>query len=213
MHASDPALLLGGHPALNLLNSTRIDGRGSRLTTLDACGDGQCLTVWLQQAQVLPDDMPRRFASLPLAQRTRAAADVQALREAFRCVVQAWTQGEFPDSARRGLAHLNAQLALSPWTARIVHHPADAGSGGGFECLCVHSAPTAQVVLGTLAACCARLLTTVSPQDVRRCANPACSLWFLDQERAPARRWCAMALCGNRAKAAGHRARRKGPME
>lgn len=213
MHASDPALSLGGHPALNLLNSTRIDGRANRVTTLDACGDGPRFTVWLQQAQMLPSDLQQRFATLPLAQRARVAADVRELREAFRHVVQPWTQGEFPYAARQGLAHLNAQLTLSPRTMRIVHHPADTGTHGNFECLCIHNASTAQVVLGTLAGCCARLLTMASPQDVRRCANPACSLWFLDQQRGPARRWCAMALCGNRAKAAGHRARRKGSME
>ena len=32
-------------------------------------------------------------------------------------------------------------------------------------------------------------------------------LWFLDVSKAHARRWCNMAVCGSRAKAAAHRAR------
>jgi len=42
---------------------------------------------------------------------------------------------------------------------------------------------------------------------VRKCEGPTCTLWFLDVSKAHARRWCSMAVCGNRAKAAAHRAR------
>ncbi|HLU95372.1 MAG TPA: CGNR zinc finger domain-containing protein [Thermobifida alba] len=45
------------------------------------------------------------------------------------------------------------------------------------------------------------------PDRVRRCANPACVLHFLDTSRNGTRRWCSMAGCGNRAKAARHQAR------
>jgi predicted RNA-binding Zn ribbon-like protein len=39
---------------------------------------------------------------------------------------------------------------------------------------------------------------------VRQCDHPACVLWFLDTSRRGARRWHAMATCGNRAKARRH---------
>jgi predicted RNA-binding Zn ribbon-like protein len=39
---------------------------------------------------------------------------------------------------------------------------------------------------------------------VRRCAHPACILWFLDTSRSGARRWHDMATCGNRVKARRH---------
>jgi len=42
---------------------------------------------------------------------------------------------------------------------------------------------------------------------VRRCEGLGCTLWFLDVSKGHARRWCSMAVCGNRAKAATHRAR------
>jgi predicted RNA-binding Zn ribbon-like protein len=44
---------------------------------------------------------------------------------------------------------------------------------------------------------------------VRRCANPACVLLFLDLSRNARRRWCDMSACGNRAKAATHYQRRR----
>ena len=44
---------------------------------------------------------------------------------------------------------------------------------------------------------------------VRICANDTCRWIFYDESRAGRRRWCDMASCGNRAKAARHRARMK----
>jgi predicted RNA-binding Zn ribbon-like protein len=49
------------------------------------------------------------------------------------------------------------------------------------------------------------------PDRVRRCAHPACVLWFHDTSRGGARRWCSMETCGNRAKAGRHYARTRGP--
>jgi predicted RNA-binding Zn ribbon-like protein len=44
---------------------------------------------------------------------------------------------------------------------------------------------------------------------VRICDNHTCRWLFYDESRSGRRRWCNMATCGNRAKAARHRARRK----
>ncbi|WP_017597254.1 CGNR zinc finger domain-containing protein [Nocardiopsis lucentensis] len=46
-----------------------------------------------------------------------------------------------------------------------------------------------------------------APERIRGCANPACVLHFFDTSRNGTRRWCSMAGCGNRAKAARHHAR------
>lgn len=40
--------------------------------------------------------------------------------------------------------------------------------------------------------------------SIRKCANAACGLYFRDASQAQARRWCSMAVCGNRAKVAAH---------
>ncbi|WP_406117337.1 CGNR zinc finger domain-containing protein [Streptomyces virginiae] len=57
---------------------------------------------------------------------------------------------------------------------------------------------------------CARDLLRVMTQTsgrIRKCANPPCPLHFLDTSRKGQRRWCSMAVCGNRAKARRHRTR------
>ena len=43
-----------------------------------------------------------------------------------------------------------------------------------------------------------------APDRIRHCQHPACVLWFYDTTRNGTRRWCSMALCGNRAKAHRH---------
>jgi predicted RNA-binding Zn ribbon-like protein len=45
--------------------------------------------------------------------------------------------------------------------------------------------------------------------NVKACEGPACTLMFADHTRGHARRWCSMAICGNRAKQAAHRSRLK----
>ncbi|MFG3705954.1 CGNR zinc finger domain-containing protein [Micromonospora sp. NPDC047670] len=50
------------------------------------------------------------------------------------------------------------------------------------------------------------------PERLRRCAHPDCVLHFYDTSPKGNRRWCSMAGCGNRAKAARHYARVRRPV-
>ena len=52
-------------------------------------------------------------------------------------------------------------------------------------------------------------LTAGDPERIRICADDTCRWVFFDTSRTGRRRWCNMATCGNRAKAARHRARSK----
>jgi predicted RNA-binding Zn ribbon-like protein len=44
---------------------------------------------------------------------------------------------------------------------------------------------------------------------LKRCEGSRCALLFVDTSRSGRRRWCSMDRCGNRAKVAAHRHRRK----
>jgi predicted RNA-binding Zn ribbon-like protein len=55
----------------------------------------------------------------------------------------------------------------------------------------------------------AELLETGDYQLVRRCENPNCTLLFYDRTKSHRRRWCSMAICGNRMKVAAFRARQR----
>ncbi|WP_406457164.1 CGNR zinc finger domain-containing protein [Streptomyces sp. NBC_01622] len=64
-------------------------------------------------------------------------------------------------------------------------------------------------VLGYVARDAIELLGSPHAARVKECANPECTRLFVDLSRSAARRWCGMAECGNRHKAASYRERRK----
>jgi predicted RNA-binding Zn ribbon-like protein len=62
-------------------------------------------------------------------------------------------------------------------------------------------------LLGAVANSASDLLTSAALDRVRECAGDGCGWLFLDTSKARRRRWCSMAVCGNRAKAQRHRRR------
>lgn len=68
---------------------------------------------------------------------------------------------------------------------------------------------SAQDLLIPIAEAIADLLVNADFSLVRKCENPDCTLWFYDRTKSHQRRWCDMAICGNRMKAAAFRARQK----
>jgi predicted RNA-binding Zn ribbon-like protein len=56
-------------------------------------------------------------------------------------------------------------------------------------------------------------LTAGHPERIKLCASDTCDWIFYDASRTSRRRWCDMATCGNRAKAARHRARERAAVQ
>jgi predicted RNA-binding Zn ribbon-like protein len=56
-------------------------------------------------------------------------------------------------------------------------------------------------VIGPVAASALDLLTSADRYLVQRCQGESCGWFFIDRTRGHPRRWCSMAVCGNRAKA------------
>ncbi len=45
---------------------------------------------------------------------------------------------------------------------------------------------------------------------LRKCARSGCAIFFVDASRSGRRRWCSMAVCGNKAKVGAFRRRQRG---
>lgn len=72
---------------------------------------------------------------------------------------------------------------------------------------------TAAGVAGVLAPVAEGIVKLLAEGDfdlVRKCESELCTLWFYDRTKSHRRRWCDMAVCGNRAKVAAFRERSKG---
>jgi predicted RNA-binding Zn ribbon-like protein len=57
-------------------------------------------------------------------------------------------------------------------------------------------------LLAAIARSAAELIVEGPRAPIRCCANPVCRLFFYDDSRTHQRRWCSMAVCGNRHKVA-----------
>jgi predicted RNA-binding Zn ribbon-like protein len=68
---------------------------------------------------------------------------------------------------------------------------------------------TVDGVLAVLACDCIELFDGPDRDLLRRCDDPKCTRLFVDRSRGARRRWCDMKGCGDRAKAAAYRRRRR----
>jgi len=57
-------------------------------------------------------------------------------------------------------------------------------------------------LLAAIARSGAEIISEGTQARLRLCANPHCGLFFYDDSRTRRRRWCSMAVCGNRSKVA-----------
>jgi predicted RNA-binding Zn ribbon-like protein len=65
-------------------------------------------------------------------------------------------------------------------------------------------------LLAAIARSGAELIAEGEQSRLEQCSNPNCQLLFCDDSRTRRRRWCSMALCGNRSKVAAFAKRRVG---
>jgi predicted RNA-binding Zn ribbon-like protein len=204
-----PAFFTGDHLALDFVNS-RSTPHGVWTEWLR---DGIELLDWLEEAGAIERADARRFRQDAGA---RAALDgvaerARALREWLRGFVSRHAGREIRPEAAAELGPLNDLLARSD-TYWQVEAGADPGVTPALDqrSLRLHrvrrwTAP--EQLLQPLAEAITDLVCNEDFRLIRTCEGRACALLFLDKTKSHARRWCSMALCGNRAKAAAHRAR------
>ncbi|MCP3471643.1 ABATE domain-containing protein [Bradyrhizobium sp. CCGUVB1N3] len=173
---------------------------------------GKDLLNWLGVAGLVPDDVREEFLKSAVPGELDAvAAQSRALREWFRTFVQRHKGKPLHADALEGLAPLNRILARDEQFGQIVARKGDpdeeAPSGVVWQMQRQWRSPDS--LLLPIARSMAELVCTDDFAHVKACEGHACTLMFIDRTRGRARRWCSMALCGNRAKAQAHRDRAK----
>lgn len=111
--------------------------------------------------------------------------------------------------AARKLGQAANPAALNGFLRKAVSHPQLVWSASGAPHLeRQRKVQTAEQFLSPIAEAAADLLVAGDFNLIRRCEHPECILWFYDRTKAHKRRWCSMALCGNRHKVAEFRKRK-----
>jgi predicted RNA-binding Zn ribbon-like protein len=151
----------------------------------DDLGDPEALAAWLAAAGLAP-----------AGERVDEAARerVVDLREALRALLLA-NHGGAPDAGAVATLDGAGRLAVAfdaEGRAELV--PAEGGVDG---------------VAGALLAIVARAQADGTWPRLKACPADSCGWAFYDRSRNRSRTWCAMSVCGNRAKARSYRARQR----
>ena len=174
---------------------------------VDWIDDGEGLLRWLEQARLVPADALNsvRARALP-GELDKVADQARSLREWFRGFVRQH-KGRPLAAERSRAGAANRLLQRDETFSRIVARPA--GGTGLSSFSAVRRWQTPEALLLPIGEALAQLVCTEDFSNVKACEGRLCTLLFADHTRGHARRWCSMAICGNRAKQAAHRHRTK----
>lgn len=168
----------------------------------DALRSFDALVAWLQAADVLDLERAqgmRRRANEQPAGAAAALSDARRVRTALRALAE-W--GAAAERVRtEALGEINRILGRSAGMRRLERR-ADGAFARGF----VTAGDAFAGLMIPIVDSAADALVEAELGRVRRCADARCDRVFYDRTRNGARRWCDMTTCGNRAKAARHRA-------
>ncbi len=185
--AAAEAPMVGDHLAMDLLNT-------------QARSEGQVVDFWHTGDDVLR--WLERHGAAPQGKRPRVVADDllaqgKQLRTVVHDLVAARKAGQDVD-----VDSLNKYLQgylTSPHLER--------NGDGNFTLARKAQGDAIASLLGPVAEATAQLLIDGDFALVKQCEHPDCILWFYDRTKSHKRRWCSMAQCGNRYKAAQFRKR------
>ena len=198
-----PAIFIGDALGLDFLNSIATPAD----IPVDWIDDGDGYMNWLEQAGLVPAEILRdmRERALP-GELDKVADQARNLREWFRGFVRQHKSRPLTAKALTALEPLNRLLEREEAFTRIAPQPAGQPP---FQLQTLRRWRTPEALLLPVGEALARLVCTEDFSNVKACEGPACTLLFADHTRGHARRWCSMAICGNRAKQAAHRTRAK----
>jgi predicted RNA-binding Zn ribbon-like protein len=197
-----PAIFIGDAKALDFLNSvaTPVD------VPVDWLEDGEGLMSWLQQAGLVPVPILARMRSqCSPGELNKVAKQARNLREWFRGFVQEHRGRPMSRHHLKQLAPLNRLLDHAETFTQIV--PATSHAGSALELQAMRKWQSPEALLSPIAEALALFVCGEDFSYVKACEGPVCTLLFADHSRRRTRRWCSMAICGNRAKQAAHRRR------
>jgi len=197
-----PAIFIADSPALDFLNSvaTPVD------TPVDWIDSGEGLLDWLDQARFVPRATLRQLRTRAIPDEfDNVAAQARSLREWFRAFLRKRQGRPLTSEDLNDLGPLSRLLERDEFYCQIVPDPDQRRSGLALQVLRRWRSP--ESLLLPIGEVLAKFVCEEDISNVRSCEGPACTLMFADHTRGHRRRWCSMAICGNRAKQAAHRHR------
>ena len=208
-----PPFFIADHLGLDFLNTIAVPV-GTKVEWLSS---GEDLLAWLKQAGLVPDDVlaALRKSAVP-GELDGTAAQARALRDWFKLFVYKHMGKPLEPASLCELQPLNQLLARDEEVGQIVVRDGEHDRGqekkretSGLAWRLQRRWQSSGSLLFPIARLLADLVCVEDFTYVKACEGAPCTLLFADRTRGHARRWCSMAVCGNRAKQAAHRNRLK----
>jgi predicted RNA-binding Zn ribbon-like protein len=204
-HGRPAAIFIADALALDFLNSvaTPVDAE------IDWIEDGEGLLEWLKQAQLVPVDALKALrAQATPREFDNVAAQARSLRDWFREFVRDRKGRPLVAKDLQNLEPLNRLLERDERFSQVGARHADA-SATALELRMMRRWRSPESLLLPIGEALSKFVCEEDFSNVKACQGATCTLMFADHTRGRARRWCSMAICGNRAKQAAHRERLK----
>jgi len=188
MPISTPASpLLGGRLSLDFVNAT----------PTNAELPWERLIQFLESASIVSAGRGAQLLSLPQSDPQAAEAlllKARRLGSALRKVFAAMLRKQ--RIAGEWIEPINEILRITEGHDELV------GQAGVWKIEFVAREGGLDWLLAAVARSGAEIIVEGARARLRLCANPHCGLFFYDNSRTRRRRWCSMAVCGNRSKVA-----------
>jgi len=186
--------LIADNAALDFMNSNCFLAEKQ----VEWIGDGADLLDWMTEAGLISDGVKtacsERFSQESLDDVARDARDLRS-----------WLRVFVDSGDRSDLKMLTDILAKDTLYWTVMPNDTDGSLGWQQE----RRYQKAVDLLLPIAEAIGDFICNIDPEQTRNCEGPQCTLWFRDITRNGKRRWCSMSVCGNRAKVAAHRARKR----
>jgi predicted RNA-binding Zn ribbon-like protein len=194
---SNIVVLLGGRLAVDFANAPSYPGAPDRDLSWEE------LVAFLEVSRIVSTE---RGAQLLTLSQTDPRAAFAVLSRAVR----------LRDALRRAFGALAKKERVTPECALPVNeilritegHDELVRTDGNWRLEFIAREGGLDWLLAAIARSAAEIFVEGAEARIRVCANPGCGLFFCDTSRTHRRRWCSMAVCGNRHKVASFARRR-----
>jgi predicted RNA-binding Zn ribbon-like protein len=155
------------------------------------------LIRFLQSTKIISPDRSAQLLGLPESDPRTSEALLRKARRlgaSARLLFSAMVRKQ--KIAAEWIEPINEVLRITEWHDELLP------DGGAWRIEFIARESGLEWLLAAVARSAADIVAEGGGARLRMCANPGCALFFYDESRTHRRRWCSMAVCGNRSKVA-----------
>lgn len=195
--------LIAGNLSVDFVNTEIVENGAAK----DLLADFADLAAWAAATNLLEESEAKKLVADWSGRKAVREVLVQAksFRKILREMVAGLAQGEA--ASETAIAAINAEVKNQSGAIEVRK------TENGFEKLFRADFREPRQLLAPVAESAADLLCYGNPVFLKKCEGDGCVLYFYDTTKNHSRRWCSMAGCGNRAKAAAFYQRRRKSLE